>query len=65
MTNKKVNITVTYNITLTPEDFNDETATRSAMFDYSEAYLDDIIRQIESVAHLMPKEITIEVKETR
>ena len=63
---KQVNVSLTYLLTFYPEDLGlDDTATRTALMDYTDVKIDGVIADINHFVGLMPNDIEVEVYEHR
>ena len=63
---RQINISLVYNFTFYPEDLGlDETAPRTALVDYADIKIDEVITNICNFTGLMPDEINTEVYEHR
>lgn len=61
---RQINVSLVYNFTFYPEDLGlDETAPRTALMDYADIKIDEVIINICNYTGLMPNEINTEVYE--
>jgi len=62
---KQVNVSLTYLLTYFPEDLGlDDNAPRTALMDYADAEIDEVIRKISESTGLMVNDIEVEVCES-
>lgn len=62
---KQVNVSLTILLTYFPEDLGlDDSAPRTALMDYADAEIDEVIRQIHAATGLMVNDIEVEVCES-
>ena len=63
---KQVNISLTYLLTLFPEDLGlDDSAHRTTLMDYADVEINEVIRKISEATGLMVDDIEVEVCETK
>ena len=62
---KQVNVSLTYLLTFYPEDLGlDDSAPRTALMDYTDVEIDEVIHKICEATGLMANDIEVEVCES-